>query len=136
MNLMDLPKGSVWIIDDDSDEHFLLKRVLHRAGVCSEPRSFLLPQEAIRAYSECSHNERPVLLLVDMNMPGMTGLECVAQLEAMAISSQFALPFSILLSSALPYHLMSATSDLKALLGVSEKPLTATILLPLLNKGV
>ena len=47
---MSVVLNSVWLIDDDSDEHFLLKRAFSRSGICPEARSFVQPQEAVDAF--------------------------------------------------------------------------------------
>ena len=126
---MPLSLSTVWLIDDDDDEHFLLKRAFVRSGVCACPTSFTSPEKALQAFAALTPQDvLPELLVVDMNMPGLNGF---AFLQALALKAQAAdrpMPPSILLTSALPYNAQSEAQGIPSLLALQEKPLTAALI--------
>ena len=126
---MPLSLSTVWLNDDDADEHFLLKRAFARSGACAEPTCFTSPEKALQAFEALTPQDAlPELLVVDMNMPGLNGF---AFLQALALKAQSAgrpMPPSILLTSALPYNAQSEAQAIPGLLALQEKPLTAALI--------
>lgn len=133
---MSIVLNSVWLIDDDSDEHFLLKRAFSRSGICPDARSFVQPQEAVDAFAQLCAGEGaqpwPDLLVVDMNMPRLDGFDCITLFESAAAAVGRVAPRSILLSSALPPGAEKSAERLASLLCMLEKPLTANLLTKIL----
>lgn len=122
---MPLSIPTVWLIDDDPDAHFLLKRAFQRSGVCHSPVSFLHPTQALEAFRQLvSHQESmPQLCVVDMSMPTYDGITCIEQLEQIAQQNQYPPFYTLLLSNALPVGQESRLASCKSLLGMREKPL-------------
>jgi two-component system response regulator FixJ len=69
-------RGVVHVIDDEADVCEALKVLLHTAGL--EGRTYASAEEFL---SEVKLS-RPICLLVDVRLPGMSGLELVHQLQA------------------------------------------------------
>lgn len=127
--------SQVWLIDDDTDEHFLLKRTFARSGICAEPRTFTDSQLAVRTFAALSPGDpAPELMIVDVNMPGYDGWDCIALITAAAIASGRPVPCSILLSNVIPPDAEKRALQHPALLAVLEKPLTAAIIEQLLEE--
>ena len=69
----------IWIVDDDRGVRFVLAEALHDAGL------------AVREFGEVAsvraalQDTRPALLLTDVRMPGTSGLELLAELQAQGI---------------------------------------------------
>lgn len=64
----------VWIVDDDRSVRWVLEKALKQAGM--EPRSF----ERAEQVGEAMEGGRPDVLVTDVRMPGMNGLELLAEL--------------------------------------------------------
>jgi CheY-like chemotaxis protein len=132
---MSMVLSQVWLIDDDTDEHFLLKRAFARSGVCAAPRTFADSQLAVQAFAALSPGDpAPELMIVDVNMPGYDGWECIAQITAAATASGRPVPYSVLLSNAIPPDAEKRAPQHPALLAVLEKPLTAALIEQLLEE--
>lgn len=69
----------VWIVDDDDSVRWVLEKALQRDGM--EARGFSDPVVALDALAE----RRPDVLITDIRMPRMDGLELARQIEAMNI---------------------------------------------------
>ncbi|WP_395710497.1 response regulator transcription factor [Reyranella sp.] len=69
-------KGVVYVIDDEADVCEALKVLLHTAGL--EGRTYASAEEFLSDVKL----SRPICLLVDVRLPGMSGLELVHQLQA------------------------------------------------------
>lgn len=68
---------TVMLVDDEEDFHRILKRVIEAAGY--KTASALSAEEALRMAEAFT----PALAIVDWNLPGMSGLELVAELRKM-----------------------------------------------------
>ena len=82
----------VWVVDDDRAIRWVLSRALSRAGI--ESRTF----DRAQAVLEALKSEQPQVLVSDIRMPGMTGVELLALIKAEAPD--------------LPVIIMTAYSDL------------------------
>ena len=72
-------KQSVWIVDDDDSVRWVLEKAMERDGMFA--RGFADPHTALDELAV----ERPDVLITDIRMPGMDGLEFSAQIAAMNI---------------------------------------------------
>ena len=82
----------VWVVDDDDSVRWVLEKALAGAGMAV--REFASPTPALEAIG----SSRPDVLITDIRMPGMDGLEFARQLETLA--------------SGLPIIVITAHSDL------------------------
>jgi two-component system, NtrC family, nitrogen regulation response regulator GlnG len=94
MNAREDAMNPVWIIDDDRSIRWVFEKALEREGISH--RTFSAAQEALDKLTE----ETPQVVVSDIRMPGITGLEFMQQLKAK-------LP-------ATPVIIMTAYSDLES----------------------
>ncbi|MBL7963144.1 MAG: response regulator [Flavobacteriales bacterium] len=73
------PIDHIVLIDDEDDCHFVTRLILKKAGFTGSIRSFNSAYEALSAMR--AGLGEVDLLLVDINMPGMTGFEFVETCE-------------------------------------------------------
>ncbi len=66
----------IWIVDDDSSIRWVLARALSAEGF--EVRDFEDGEGALRALK----NDRPAVLMTDIRMPGISGLDLAGQVKA------------------------------------------------------
>ncbi len=71
---------TVMIVDDDQDEIDLLRRVLKKAGRVKNIATAREGETALELLR--THQVAPSLILLDLKMPGMGGIETVRQLRA------------------------------------------------------
>ena len=72
---MDTPRPTVWIVDDDSSVRWVLDKALQSEGMAS--RCF----EAAAEVLESLPQEAPDVLITDVRMPGMGGMQLLDALE-------------------------------------------------------
>ncbi len=94
MNARGESMNPVWIIDDDRSIRWVFEKALAREGIAH--RTFGAAQEAIDKLSD----ETPQVVVSDIRMPGLTGLEFMRQLKARLPST--------------PIIIMTAYSDLES----------------------
>lgn len=73
--------SEVWLVDDDEATNFLHKRLISRAFPYANVRTFDDGEYALHALSE-TDSRFPDLILLDVNMPGMSGYEFLQQIPA------------------------------------------------------
>ncbi len=74
---------NVWVIDDDPSIRWVLTRALKKAGM--EPRSFEVAEDVLLQFAKKnSHIDKPNLIITDIRMPGISGLELLDSLQEMA----------------------------------------------------
>jgi two-component system nitrogen regulation response regulator GlnG len=66
----------VWLVDDDASIRWVLERALKSGGMTS--RAFESAESALEALA----NDTPDVLLTDIRMPGISGLDLVARIRA------------------------------------------------------
>ena len=74
-------KSVVWLIEDHADSRRILARVLNRAATMTCPGAFASCEEAIAALRSALP---PDVILLDVGLPGMSGIEGIPQLKAIA----------------------------------------------------
>lgn len=79
---MPIPVHHIMLIDDEDDYHLVTKLALKRAGFAGRLSTFL---DTGAALAFLQGSDLPDLLLVDLNMPGVTGFEFVGQCETLGI---------------------------------------------------
>jgi len=70
------PGLSVWVVDDDESVRWVLEQALKQAQML--PRCF----ESGEAFFRALNREKPDVIITDIRMPDMTGLELMEQLSA------------------------------------------------------
>jgi CheY-like chemotaxis protein len=70
---METKLGPILVVDDDEDDHDLLRSVCRELKICSSLRFFFKGQELIDYLT--SNEQRPFLILYDINMPHINGLD-------------------------------------------------------------
>jgi putative two-component system response regulator len=82
MSLRSYKHARILVVDDESDNVDLLRRILQRAGL-SKIEATCDPREAVPLYVRF----RPDLILLDLHMPDMSGLEVMDELNQIAEAS-------------------------------------------------
>jgi DNA-binding NarL/FixJ family response regulator len=104
----------VAIVDDDDGIRVKLGRAVDRFGVCSCVGQFSSAEQAVAHLPEAA----PEVVLMDINLPGMNGIECVRQLKSAHPAIEFIMltvyedtdsVFSALAAGASGYLLKLAT---------------------------
>jgi CheY-like chemotaxis protein len=72
---------TIVLIDDDPDDLDIMKETLHKVEPSTQCISFLYPDEAIRVITG-ELIVIPDYIIIDMNMPRKTGLECLRELRS------------------------------------------------------
>jgi CheY-like chemotaxis protein len=129
------PLRCVLLVDDDPTTLFLQQNLLNRQGVSERIVIAHNGQEAIdiiRAQCTDDFSTCPALILLDMNMPVMDGLEFLAAYRALPKQQQCAKVVFTLTSSLLPHeHERAVEWSVAAFI---PKPLKAETLRELLQQ--
>ncbi len=115
----------VIIVDDDPVAVFLHQFAVRQAGLSHDPIGFVRGQEALDYLDACDHANRPCLLLVDINMPLMSGWEF---LEAISIRPYAESIFVIIVSSSVDSCDHKKGEQFSRVVGYLEKPIDANVL--------
>jgi len=113
------------IVDDDSIIIFIHKKLVGRCGFPLAPETYLNGREALDNLMSTANASTPTLVLLDINMPVMSGWEFLD-----AIQDQ---PFAKLMKVAMVTSSVDASDKLKAktypqVIGFLEKPITVEML--------
>lgn len=106
------------MIDDDADECQLIEEALARLNIPNRLLCFSDGKEAIAYLTETT--ERPFLILSDINMPGMGGLELRRHINENENLKRKSIPFIFLTTSATPHAVGEAYK--MSVQGFFEKP--------------
>lgn len=111
----------VALVDDNPADNFLHRRVIARAGIAERVEAFEDPQGALDLLRD--RQVRPELILLDINMPGLTGWEFLEAYESFPDEARSAIVVIMLTTSARPEDEDRAVA-LGVLGGFLTKPLT------------
>ncbi|RRB02689.1 response regulator [Larkinella rosea] len=93
-------KGPIVSIEDDEDDQFLLAQVVKKLGIANEVRFFTNGLVALQYFETTS--EQPFLILCDINLPIMNGLELRKRINQSDYLRQKSIPFVFLTTAASP----------------------------------
>ncbi len=86
--------GPIIVVEDDRDEHDLIKACIQDAGYLNEVRWFQNGREAIDYL--CTTAEQPFIIFADIRMPVMNGLELLSRINKDEALRRKAIPFVFL----------------------------------------
>ena len=90
-------KGPIILVEDDEDDQYLINKILEELKV---PNVLHLHQNGLEALNYLkTTQEKPLLILCDVNMPIMNGLELRKEIEDNPYLKQKAIPFIFLSTS-------------------------------------
>jgi CheY-like chemotaxis protein len=92
-------KGPIVIVDDDDDDHYILKRVCEKLGITS-PIIFFADGKQFLDYLK-STEDKPFIILCDVNMPVMNGLELKRRIDDDEVIRKKGIPFVFFSTSAM-----------------------------------
>lgn len=92
--------GPIIAIDDDEDDQFLLAEAIKSLGIANIVRFFSNGREALTYLTETT--EKPFIILCDINMPVMTGIELAIEISQSAYLRKKAIPFIYMTTAASP----------------------------------
>lgn len=98
--------GPIIIIDDDPDDQEMIGRILSRLSLSNEVRTFL-DGEAALSYLVTTP-ESPLVILCDINMPLMNGIELKRTIQDNPMLCRKNMPFVFLTTTAQPDQITKA----------------------------
>lgn len=91
--------GPIVIVDDDPDDHYLIQEICHSLEIQNEIVSLNDGPAALR-YLRRPSTLQPFIILCDMNMPGMTGLQLRDEIMRDDLLKKKSIPFVFLSTTA------------------------------------
>lgn len=76
-----MEQNNVWMIDDNLGDSILMEEAILRTSLDVNLTYIDNAQEALQRLHESSPDAYPDLLIVDLNMPGMNGLEFIGKVK-------------------------------------------------------
>jgi len=71
--------GVIWIVDDDQSMRWVLEKTLVNNGY--QVNAFESGSVALASFKRASLEERPILIITDVRMPGINGFELMKQIR-------------------------------------------------------
>jgi CheY-like chemotaxis protein len=113
----------IFAIDDDQLSLFLTQQLLKLEGF-ENVQTFLWAQDALDVLAKCSHEEIPDIILLDLNMPVMSGWEFLYALASLEPALRGKCSIYILTSS-LNVLDTAQSQEYPLVSGLLHKPITA-----------
>lgn len=125
-----MTKGPILIVDDDEDDREIYAEVIRDMGILNKIRFYSSALEALEYLKTTP--EQPFIILSDINMPTMNGLEFKERIQSNDFLRQKGIPFVFISTNA------DATAVRKAhvlsVQGYFMKPLTITSIHTMLSR--
>ncbi len=102
-------KGPILLIEDDEDDQFLISQALQSLSISNPVQIFLTGFEAL-TYLETT-TEQPFLILCDINMPLLSGLELRGLINQNERLRRKAIPFVFLTTTANAEYVQKAYDE-------------------------
>jgi CheY-like chemotaxis protein len=125
-----MTKGPIIIVDDDIDDREIYAEVIRDMGIPNHIRFFGGGQEALQYL--ISTPEQPFVILSDINMPQMNGLEFKEKIQSDDFLRQKGIPFIFISTNAAPSAVKKA--HLLSVQGYFMKPANITAIHDMLSK--
>lgn len=113
--------SSVLLIDDDATNNFLNERLLQRLEVADQLLVAETGRDALDLLADTEATP-PALILLDVNMPGMTGIEFLEQYQSQR-QAQIQATVVIMLTTTMDSRDLARINELH-INGLVSKPLT------------
>lgn len=110
----------ILLVDDDDTTNFLNEHLLHKLGVSDQVRTVHSGEEALALFTQPPPYE-PTLLLLDLNMPGMSGIEFLEAYLRLPQAQQDATVI-VVLTTSMDSRDLSRINELP-IAGLATKPL-------------
>jgi CheY-like chemotaxis protein len=130
-------KFSFIIIDDSELDRFITKKFLELTNKDFIIETFSNANHAMEAIRKDENDNLPAIILLDMQMPLMSGFEFIEEFESLPpeIRNKYIIILLSVLSNSKSPAEMYQELDKSIVSSVIEKPLTAEKLFVLLNKA-
>jgi len=92
-NVSPLKEGDIVLIDDNKDDLFLMEHAFHALGITNKLLTF---DNAVDALNYLKSNVQPMLIICDVDMPTMGGLELRQKLYENSTLRRKCIPFIFL----------------------------------------
>src|SRR4051812_45624794 len=93
-----MTQGPIVIIDDDQDDQEIYSEVIQSMGITNEIRIFQGGEQALEYLT--TTEDQPFIILSDINMPGMTGLELKKNMQEDPYLAAKGIPFVFISTNA------------------------------------
>lgn len=132
MITMDIPYRVI-IIDDDTINNTLCSVVIRKVDMDAEIQTFSIPEKGfMHIAQEDTSDEKPILLFLDINMPGWSGWVFLEHFEK--LDEEIKKKFKIyMLSSSIDIQDRDRARTSKSVIDFVVKPLTTSKLMSILD---
>ncbi len=100
--------GPIILIEDDPDDQEMIYRILSRLKLPNEIKRFRDGEQALDYF--LATDDKPLVILCDINMPLMNGIELKQNIESNEILKKKTIPFVYLTTTASPEQIVRAYS--------------------------
>lgn len=101
-----IPGGPIIIVEDDEDDRFFITNAIQKCGMPNELKYFDNGQQAFDYLLHTT--DKPFIILSDINMPIMDGIELVRKINGDDHLRKKSIPFVFLTTTDNPRHINDA----------------------------
>lgn len=110
----------VMIVDDDQIFNLMTRLQLGHAGISERPYTFTDGKEALSFIAEHSYSHIPILLFLDINMPGISGWQVLDQLDQLTTRRKI---YIVIVTSSIDSADQRRAESYERIVGYFIKPL-------------